>query len=224
MMNALRTRLSHRAGDAGASLTELLVTMFVSGIVLAIVGTMFVNVARITTNSNASTQRNSIAGNIMSELSKVIRTASTNPTSGTPDPAIISGTGTALTLYSYVDANPASPAPTKVGFRIDAQGQVIEDRWTASISNSYWVFTGSPTSRPLGGPVTTAAAPLFSYIEADGDVITVASSGLTAAQRATVASVRVNVTLDNTLTTGADPIIVVNTVGMPNLKLSRTED
>jgi type II secretory pathway pseudopilin PulG len=222
-----RARSSHTSNGStedGLSLVELIVTIMVTSLVMAIVGSVFVNVARVTVNSNATTTRSGIAANVMDEISKVLRTAADNPIAGTsvPDPAVVAGTPTAMTIYSFVDANPAGPAPTKVGFRIDAQNNLIEDRWTASTSAGYWVFTGGPSSRTVGGPILSLAGndALFVYLDSAGVVLTPSGSGLSAADRAAVASIQITVQIQNQLTTGSDPIVIINTVGLANLKLS----
>ncbi len=222
---AVRRRLDLKS-EKGVSLVEMLVTMLISGILLAIVGNMFVNIARITTNSNATTVRSSTAANLVEELSEVIRQAAPNAvaTSDDADPAVVVATATTLTIYSYTDANPAAPAPVKVSFRVDAAGNLIEDRTAAVISASYWVFTGTTTSRTLPGPI--APAGLFTYLDASGAVIPISGTGLTLVQRGAVASIRLTLTLPNSTTvgTGSDPIVILNTVGMPNLKIARTDD
>src|SRR5665647_2329800 len=99
------------------SLTELIVAMMVTGIVLAIVGTMFVNVAKVTSNSNKTTTRSNTASNIMSAISTVIRPAVDNAVSGAADdPAVVSATPLSLTIYSLVNTNAVSPQPTKVAY------------------------------------------------------------------------------------------------------------
>lgn len=221
-------RVSQGGPDAGLSMVELIVSMMVTAVVMTIVGTMFVNVARITTNSNASTSRSGIASNIVNELAKVIRPATNNSVTGNTaaDPAVVSGTASALTLYALVDSSPTALTPYKVGFRIDSQGNVVEDRWTASLSQGFWVFTGTVASRIIGGPLQTTAgtAPLFVYLDETNAVITPGADGLTLAQRGLVASIQITVTVTNQPSTGSDPIVIVNTVGMPNLQLSRTDN
>jgi len=216
-----------RDDEDGMSITELVVTMFVTGILLAIVASMFLNVARVTANSNASNQRTSVAANVMEGITKVIRTAANNEIAGgNSDPAIVAATANALTIYSYVDTSAVSPAPTKVSYRVDASGNVIEDRVAGSKSGGYWAFTAAATSRTLGGPVQTLGGTdaLFVYLDGKSKVITPADAGLTLSERISIASVRVNVRILNALSTGADPIVVQNTIGMPNLRLSRTDD
>lgn len=212
-----------RDDDRGLTIVELMVSMMITSIVLALIASMFINVARITSVANATTQRSSIAGNTMDEVSRVIRTATTNAvaTSVDPEPALVSATATALTLYSFVDAAPAAPAPTKVTFRFD-NGYLIEDRILATDSNGYWSYSGAVSSRTLGGPFDlTGGDPFFTYLNSAGTAITVGSD---IAQRKLVASIRVTVRITNLPAAGNDPIIVINTVGMPNLKLDRTDD
>ncbi len=217
----------HAKADDGFSLTELLVTIMIMGIVMTIVGSMFINVARITANSNSTTTKSSVAANLMDAMSKVIRTAANNPVSGQeiPDPAVVAATANSLTLYSFVDTSALAPKPTKVRLSIDAKGNVVEERWAASTSaQGYWTFPGSPTVRTLGGPVITTSTSLFTYLDASNTVITAGTAGMSATDRKRVASIRVTITIANSLTTGDDAIVIDNTIGMPNLGLPGKAD
>ena len=229
-MRAVKRRLRD---EDGMSLSELIVVMMVTGIVLAAVSTFFVNIAVVTTNANTATTRTNVAANIMNEMSKVIRTSSNNAIAGSddPDPAIVSATASGLTVYSYVDTSPTAPAPTKVTFRVDSNGIVFEDRIKGSLSGSYYVFTGATTTRNLGGPIIPTS--LFSYLDTGNATVIPGASGLTLAQRNTVASIQVVVTIANNSTTGGtapsatagnSPIILQNTIGMPNLLLTGTDN
>jgi type II secretory pathway pseudopilin PulG len=222
-MSATLLRNRVKRDDAGISMIELLVTMLISGIVLAIVGNLLINVVVITGNSNVTTQRNGVATNIMDEVTSVIRTAANNPvsTSVEPDPALVAATATSVTMYSFVDTNATTPAPTKVQFRFDAQGTLLEDRWTATKSNSYWVFTGAVSTRKVGGPVDNLVGTpyFFTYLDANGATLVPGNSGLTLAQRKSVATIMVTVRIANRPTTGSDPIEIINTIGMPNLHM-----
>ena len=219
--------------ERGMSMSELIVVMMVTAIVLAAVGTFFTNIAIVTTNANAATSRTNVAANIMNEMSKVIRTSSNNAVAGDddPDPAIVSATASALTVYSYVDTSPTAPAPSKVTFRIDANGVVFEDRIKGTLSGSYYVFTGATTTRNLGGPIV--AKNLFTYIDTGNKTVTIGSAGLTELQRNSVASIQVEITIANNSTTGGtapdaakgnSPIILSNTIGMPNLLLTGSDN
>ena len=224
----MRARIARavRGKDAGLTIVELMVSMLITSMVLALIAAMFVNVAKITSVANATTQRSSIAGNTMDELVEVIRTATTNAvaTSIDPDPALVSATATALTLYSFVDAAPAAPAPTKVTFRFDSNGYLIEDRITGTDSNGYWAFSGAVVSRTLGGPMDlTGGDPFFTYLNSAGEALP-PGSGLGVTQRKLVASIRVSIRIANLPSASSDPIIVINTIGMPNLKITRTDN
>jgi len=225
-VSALLRRL--RRDESGMSITELVVTMMVTSILLAIVASMFINVAKVTANSNASNSRSSVAANVMEGITKVIRTAANNDVAGSedPDPALVVGLPNSLTILSYVDTSALTPSPTKVVYRVDANGNVLEDRYASSLSAGYWVFASTASTRTLGGPVQTLTGTdsLFVYLDATNKVVTPASGGLTLLERDTIASIRVNVRILNALSTGADPIVVTNTIGMPNLKISRTDD
>lgn len=229
-LKSLRRRLRD---EDGMSLSELIVVMMVTAIVLAAVGTFFTNIAIVTTNANAATSRTNVAANIMNEMSKVIRTSSNNAIAGSddPDPAIVSATASALTVYSYVDTSPTAPAPSKVTFRVDTNGVVFEDRIKGTLSGSYYVFTGATSTRNLGGPIVPTS--LFTYLDTTSKPVTIGATGLTAAQRNTVASIQVVVTIANSSTTGGtapdaaqgnSPIILSNTIGMPNLLLTGTDN
>jgi hypothetical protein len=96
------------------------------------------------------------------------------------------------------------------------------ERWpTTTTSGGYFLFgTGVPTStRSLGGTIvapTGSASPLFTYLDSTGATLAPGTSGLSAAQRAAVASIRITVRVQAPGTTAA-PVVLENTVGMPNL-------
>jgi Tfp pilus assembly protein PilW len=222
-----RVRLMARfRSDDGFSITELVVTIFVTLILMSIVAALFINVVKVTSNANATTARSSTAANVMNEISTIIRPATNNPivNNDTPDPAIVDGTPLSLSIYSMVDAVADSPAPTKVSLSIDSQGYLVETRVAGSLSSGYWVFTATPTTRRLPGPLQslTGTNALFVYKDALNADVTPGSTGLTLAQRRSIVSIKVTVSFANQPTTGADAITIINTFGMPNLKNSGT--
>jgi hypothetical protein len=117
-------------------------------------------------------------------------------------------------MYSYVDANAVSTTPFLVQFAIDsATGQVVEKRWPA-IRGSTGLFTFNTANQPsltrtLPGRILSTSV-LFSYLDVNGNVLTVG----TAAQRALVRSVTVNVTLP--AASAGSAVVLQNTVGIPN--------
>lgn len=224
-MNRLVRRLVRRvrAEDTGISLVELLVSMMLSAVLLTLVGTMFVNVARATTNANTTRQAATVAGTIANDLARSIRFAVQNPVDGQPalDPAVLSATPTSLTLSALVDTAAANPAPSKLRYSATG-GQLVVERWTTTAtSGGYFVFgTGAPAgTRSLGGTIvapTGGDAPLFTYLDSTGAVLTPGTNGLTAPQRAAVAAIRITVRVQAP-GSGSAPVVLENTVGMPNL-------
>lgn len=133
---ALRRR---RTSDEGVSLIELMVVMLLSTLILSVVVTLFVNVARHTTESIDLRSSTADASNIMNAVSTTVRGAvpvDVQPTSsGVPNPplpAIKTAEANTLVVYSYTDAGPSFPVPLQVRYRVDAQGRMVEDRWAAS--------------------------------------------------------------------------------------------
>ncbi len=206
--------------DAGVSLVELIVTMFVSMIVLAIIGSLFITVTKATTDSITTRKNTGIAAAIMQETTRVIRGGvSISTDASTTLPAVIAGTGSSLTLDSYVDSNAMTPAPVQVAFAVTS-GTLVETRTAATANGTFWTFNGATTSWKLQGPLDTSGTPLFTYLDASGTTITPAQSGLSAAQAANVAQILVTATVPNQLSRGNDPIVLSSNVAMPNVALA----
>ncbi|MCU1437699.1 MAG: hypothetical protein JWP66_786 [Naasia sp.] len=218
-MNRLLRRL--RAEDSGISMIELLVSMMLSAVLLTLVGTMFVNVARATTNANTTRQAATVAGTIANDVARSIRFSVQNPVQNqlALDPAVIAATPTSLTLSALVDTSATTPVPTKLRYSI-VDGRLVAERWTTTTTaGGYFLFgTGTPTSsRVLGGTISSpAGSPLFTYLDGTGATLTPGATGLTAAQRATVAAIRITVQVQAPGGSAA-PVMLENTVGMPNL-------
>jgi Prokaryotic N-terminal methylation motif len=219
-MNALRRRLAR--DDNGLGLVELLVAMLLSGIVLALVATMFINVARATGQSNLTREAAAVAGNIANQVTKTVRFAVQNPVTGTTalSPAVVEATPASLSLISLADANASTLAPSRVRFSVSG-GQLLEERLAATDSNGFWVFSGgTPVVRTLGGtvvPPSSGQAPLFRYRDTDGTELVPGPTGLTAAQRERVASVSITLRVRSSASADAPLTVIASTVGMPNL-------
>jgi Tfp pilus assembly protein FimT len=214
-------------GDSGLSIVELLVSMMLAALLLVLVGTTFVQLVRTTSTVTVSRESSGSASAIAAALSKVIRSASTNPVTGQqlPDPAIVSATDNALVLYSYVDTVASSPKPSKVQFTVVA-GQIVEKRWATTSTKSPWLFpdTTAPANITVTYPgvyVPEASTPLFAYLDA-ADTPVAAASGLTATQRPLIASIRIAVRVRPATSSTAKAVSIVNIVGMPNVGIERS--
>jgi hypothetical protein len=166
----------------------------------------------------------------------VIRAATENPVSGQSlnDPAFSSPsteplTGESVTLYAYVNLNSAAQQPVKIRLALDSSRRLVETVWPATVlSPGFFGFTTTvPTStRIMAGTVAPQVAggpALFTYLLADGTVLPIPATGtFTAAQLRTIAAVAVNLTLQASATNSQSAVTLQNTVGMPNLPLTRT--
>jgi hypothetical protein len=214
-----------RRNQSGISMTELLVASTLTLLVMAMVGTMFVQVTRITTASNDTQNYNGLASNAANELSAVLRVATTLAKSNvaTPDPAIVSGTRSSLTIYSLSNTSATNPAPVKVTFDLDSTGKITETRCGGVSTNGFWTFTtcSSTSSRSFGRGIllpTGTSDQLFTYRDVNGQPILIGTGSLTAAQRALVASITVTIRVQSAeSSTGA--VLVSNTVVLRNLGL-----
>ncbi|WP_284299314.1 hypothetical protein [Homoserinibacter gongjuensis] len=106
---------------------------------MSVVVTLFVNVARKTTEGIDLRSSTADASNIMNAVSTTVRGSipidvqpQSNGTPNPPKPAIKTAEANTLVVYSYTDAGPSFPVPLQVRYRVDSQGRMVEDRWAAS--------------------------------------------------------------------------------------------
>lgn len=173
-----RVRRVTETAERGLTLVELLVAMLIFALLLVLVGSAFSTISKAVGLAGSTNNNISLSGLGMTELSKVIRFAATNPVVSHPidDPAFVTAKSETLTVYSYVDANPSNPAPIEVTFSLNSSRQLVETRYSAySVATGYWAFNTTPyVMRILTGTVlapTGTELPLFSYQTADGTVI-----------------------------------------------------
>lgn len=229
--NRLAARVRNAARDeTGITLVELMVAILVLGILSAMVLSLYVQTTKAVSMSSSVSQNTKVSSNIMNEVSRVIRSASTNPTGGdTFQPAIIDARPESVTVIAYVDSDPVDPRPIRVQFSVDASTrQIIETRWAAKPGvNGLWVFDSSNpliSTRTLPGRLATTGSggtPLFTYVRADRTTPLVPpAGGLTEANRLLIAAIQVNLVVNGSDNSNADPLTLRNMVGLPNLNLS----
>lgn len=231
MIATVRARVIRGDADAGISLVELLVASFISLLMLGLVGTMFVEITKLTANGQSTKNATGVAWTVLNELSSVTRQGTQVPTSATvTEGAVIAGS-TASTLVLDTNANAtvapgqATIAPIRVTFTVDASGNLVEQRLVGTMTGGYYAFTGTPTSRTVNGPILTTGTgtnALFVYYTGTSSAltpITPGSGGLTSAQAAQVISVGLNVSVANTISTGSDPVLLTDKVMFPNVAI-----
>lgn len=215
----MRARLRHVLGggaDVGISLTELVVVMMVTSLVLTLMGGFFINIVGAVTVAQKSREGVGSASNALDEVAKVVRSGAAIQTATDPIPAVgVGSTGTAMTVISYADADSALPAPAMVTFSLNAAGDLVEQRVAGVNTSGYWAFTGTTTRRTFTGPFSSAAG-FFVYRDAGGTQIAPTSAALAVR----VTQVEVTFTVPHQGRGGDDPVTVTTTALMPNLGLS----
>ena len=219
-MRRLRERLTVLRDDqSGLSLAEILIAMMLTSLILVMVTSMLISTSKLTTAASQTRDSNGAAANISNSITSVLRMATTlaKSSSAIPDPAIVSGTASSVTLYSYSNTNAANPAPVKVTFTLSS-GTLTETRCTGVASGNFWTFGGcsATSTRTVGTGMTSD--PLFTYRDANGTAYVIGTGSLSATQRAAVGSITVNVRVQPS-GTGTDPVIISSTVVLRNLGL-----
>jgi Flp pilus assembly pilin Flp len=231
MMRALLRRF--RSDESGLSMTELLVAMFLTLIILAMVGNFFLSTAKITLNAKQNRNTNDVASNVINEVTDAIRVSTDlSKSDGSTDYAILDGsTRSKLIVYTLSNTSATSPAPSKITFDLLGTAPsmyVQETRCPGSASGSVWVFTSPCTVRNLGVGVippdsaTDTANQLFTYRDSLGAAILIGTGKLSDTQRDSVAAITVTVrALAEKSTTPS--VIMTNTVVLRNLGLDTAE-
>lgn len=227
-MRTLRARLAalNAPGrrDLGISLAELLVSMMVFAILMAITGSFMVGASRASSQSRTIDEATRTATNAMTAVSRNLRAATDNPVSGQPldAPAFELARSNSVRFYAYVNLSSAAQTPVMVQYDLTG-GRLVESTWPSSrTADGFYTFNASaaPVRRTVGSPMVQGVD-TFTYLDAAGDVIPLASDAVPASRVPTVAAVRVRLQA-GTGTTSATSTTLVNTVGLPNLDIART--
>jgi len=182
------------AGDAGLSLVELLVAMFVTSILLAGVATVFTGTLTGVRKVNVKTATSADARISMEAMSRTIRVA-VEP-SGQPS-AIAVATDHTLSFYALLNRTGtagAQPLATLVEYAWSAN--CVTEAQTPGRLNSSGVLVWD-TGRTVKCLARTSVAPDFAFF-VDGVTavpLIVPASGLTAMARQTVYSIQATVTV-----------------------------
>lgn len=230
-MNRLVARVMRRLhrDDAGFSLPELLVTIFVLGVLSTVVVSFYVAMTGAFTEDRAATDSTSTASVGMNNLTRVIRAGTEIRVQGQSlnNPVFVEARNEDLTLHAYLDTDSTDPRPIKVRFWINGERELMETRWDSTrVNGSYFVFNTTPSStRVIARTVAarTGTEPwLFTYRTPDGTIIPVPTTGsFTTNQLRNIASVQVRLTVQADVTLRAAPVTLQSTVGIPNLGISR---
>ncbi|NMR20161.1 prepilin-type N-terminal cleavage/methylation domain-containing protein [Cellulomonas fimi] len=218
--------------ERGLSLPELLVTMFLLGLISTMVLTLVVTVNRTFTRDRAATDSSTTAAIGMNELTRVIRSGTELRVQGQPlnDPVFVAAGNESVMLYAFIDTDEAvEPEPIKVRFSINGNRELVETRWAATPVSSggkrYWVFPASttPTSRVVTRQIPPRAGSepyLFTFLKEDGTAW-VPPASPSKDQLREIVAVTLTLKVQADVTARAEPVTLANSVGIPNLGISR---
>jgi Tfp pilus assembly protein PilV len=208
--------------EAGVTLVEIMVSIFLGLIIMAMVGGFFMQTTKITSSAVQSNTSNGVASNAMQEINSVIRFATKVTISGGYAPPVVSASSTKLVITANLNVtNPADPAPTQVTFD-SSSGSIVETRCLAQKSGGYWSFSScaSTSSRNLGGPILAPSAgqsALFSYLDGTGATLALTNGNLPASANTSVSTITVSVKVQSTGMTTLSPVYLSANIAMPNL-------
>jgi type II secretory pathway pseudopilin PulG len=215
-----------RRNEAGVTLSELIVTIALMSMLLAMVMTIFVTFTRTFAEERSATSNTAGATVAMNELTRVIRSGTELPraASALNDPVFSFAGVEHIVLYAYLDTDATNPKPVKVKFTITPDRTLVERRWEANVlPNGDFAFQAIPNSeRTVVRQIATGSTPVFRYFDENNLELTPPAGGnLSLNERRRVAAVKVSMTIQTDPTGRAKTASLENTVGIPNLGLSR---
>lgn len=232
-----------REEQAGISLVEWLVAMFVFGIVITLIANLYVSTNRAMDTAQNTNQNTRSASNAMNEMARMLRAGTDNPVASTGfgapppnNPAFVYARNESVLFYAFVNLTGTAQQPIQVRLRVDAASRrLLEDIWPATdLGNGYWSFPAETTlpqrTRTLADVIApkTATTPwTFTYLDATNTPIAT-GAGTTGgvanvpATLASIAAVQLTVTVLSRLGVTDHSVTLQNTVGLPNLGLDRT--
>lgn len=216
-----RTRGDEREGERGSMLVEMVVTILLLGIVLAVVYEGIASLTGAAEGANTRLQNLDEARVIMATTTKDIRTA-TQPVASSS--AIVSATANDLVFYANLDN--VGAAASLVHLWVNPSTELIEELTPATNASGSASCASQPCSylaskkhtRFVGRYVSNSPAnPLFTYLDVNGNALTPGGSGLTSTQLLQVRSVRVLLGVSKTRSFHTGVTWVQNTVALSNV-------
>ena len=214
--------------DDGMTITELLVAMLILSIVTAMVVTFFATVTRTFTTDSLASSNTNIAADSMNSLTRIIRAATEIELSGETAvaPVFQSASQTGMTLYTFYDnGTVAADQVERVTLALNTTtNSVTEVRVRGSQSGTKWSFSATQPTQVLAtnvAPRASGEAYLFTYYDAEDNPVEVGAGTTNRAILGTIASVKVNLTVQMDGVGRAGAVNLQNTVVIPNLGISR---
>jgi type II secretory pathway component PulJ len=218
---------------------EAMITALILGVVLATVFTAMASLQRVQASTEARLANLEEARIVTSVLTRDLRTAAKDPTSGsTPRAWVTAASSTAITFYGYVNtyadlpANAARAAfPSRITLTLSTVGtrQRLTETLTPPVaSGSTWVVATTTSSETKTRIVSESILPssstlFFTWLTAtaadgsEGALNSTATPTVAAADLGSIAAVALNVTIKRQVSAGVSETTLKTEVRMPNV-------
>ena len=207
--------------DRGFTLVELLVTMSILSVVMALITGSVIFLQRSINETDQRLDDLAQSRLAMDATTMWLRGAVTiagDSTTGGRQPFTLTQRRR-VDFFSNVRTTDASgdPAPQRVRLEVINGGQLQERVWSGRIiANGSWVQTGAPRTRIIARGISDDQP--FTYFDADANEITPSSEGnLSQAQREAVRYVGINVVVQQDPGVDVPPSQLSSRVALPNL-------
>lgn len=236
----MRCRTTPR-GDAGTTITELVVVMFVLSIIIAATVTLTIGMQRTTVQTMARQDQVDVARTAVERMAKTVRTAVkpsqlTSTCTGCTADAFIKAQPYSVQFYANLDNSGNSVGPSRISYTIATTGpdagvlieKVQRPDHNVAGSNGYeYCDPEAPgattdckgrlsTTRLATGVQTGGATPTFVYFDQAGTQLIPGSLGLDASQMSRMLSVELTLTVQKQVSNRALPTTYIQRVLLPN--------
>jgi len=222
----LRGRLRSAEPDGGFTLTELLVTIFILGIVLAGVQTTLIFTQKTVGEQSIRIDQTQMTNQAMDAVTKTLRTAvlpsQLNGTCTSCDlAAFIQGTPTSVQFYANINNDGNVVGPSRVSYIVNANNELVETIQApnshAASDYNYQYCTPGPgcviQTRVLARNIVPGTA-VFTYYDPNG--VSLGTGTLTASDLAQVDTMDVVISVRDSTASRVPPTTFMARVSMPN--------
>jgi prepilin-type N-terminal cleavage/methylation domain-containing protein len=226
-----RRRRHVTEGDDGFSLTEMLSTLVIMGVLTAIVSTMFITSLKATQSNAGRLEQQNSGRTAMESLSRIIRgavlpsslgTCSTTCSSGAA--AFIQGNATSMSFYTDVDNSNNAYGPSQVTLSVSAGGVLTQTTQQADPGSASVGYTWT-TCTYLAAGCSKRVVVLAQGVVTTGNLFTYYTFGsttpitgtLSAPQLANVDAVDIYLQIKLTSSAKAATSTFVQRVSLPNV-------
>ncbi|WBU37649.1 hypothetical protein [Homoserinibacter sp. YIM 151385] len=224
-MSRLR-RVLEGERDAGISIAELVVTMMVSMILLAMVGSFFIQTAQVTSASNQTRVTIGDVTNMQNELTGRVRVASETTLTGAVTAGVTTAEARRLVFYAWSDTDAIDMRMSRVTVTVSASNIVTVQTCKGTSSGGIWSYpctnAADVTTRtfddlPLVNP-SGSEKRLFTYWNRCGAQLGNASGTVASADLAKIQRIDVSVKAKTIGTPDRSALYLTSPLYLANIK------